>query len=308
MYFPYFRGRQYELLALRDLTKGGLIGKSVLPVIEPVKLTSTLDSALKAFVDATLSVGLIFNPAVGDLTNDSSSIIPLYKLLPLDAVIPAVLINERASTCLSSLKLLNGIEKNQVLTILDNRDSLNFYNAEFANMAPRFTLFPDERLIRRSVKGDKVLFDDKFNKQPKNADYPEDEFFSEDHLYYTEEGYVGFGDYSIVGNDYIESGWAPYAVVIHIVYFSDDMTLRIKHFVSDSNDDTSDIAGKFYEAVSKLAKWYYNGQERQITVGLQTFLNHYENRTYPGLPTLKKLSIMHHLELIGKYLDGETSK
>lgn len=308
MYFPYFRGRQYELLALRDLTKGGLISKNILPVIEPVKLTSTLDSALKAFADASLSAGLVFNPAVGDLANDFSSILPLYELLSSDSIIPSVLINDSTFTCLSSLERISGVEKNTVLSVLDNRDSLNFYITEFAGVIPKFTLFPDERQIRRAVKGNKVLFDDKFNKQPKNADYPEDEFFSEDHLYYAEEGYAGFGDYSIVGKDYNEGGWAPYAVVIHIVYFADDMTLRIKHFVSDSNEDTSDIAGKFYEAVSKLAEWYHNGQERQITVGLQTFLNHYENRTYPGLPTLKKLSIMHHLELVGKFLDGEASK
>lgn len=301
-------GRQYELLALRDLAKGGLISKNILPVIEPVKLTSTLDSTLKAFTDATLSAGLVFNPAVGDLTNDFSSILPLYELLSSGSIIPSVLINDSSSTCLSSLERISGVEKNTVLSVLDNRDSLKFYITEFADVIPKFTLFPDERQIRRAVKGNKVLFDDKFNKQPKNADYPEEEFFSEDHLYFAEEGYAGFGDYSIVGKDYNEGGWAPYAVVIHIVYFADDMTLRIKHFVSDSNDDTSDIAGKFYEAVSKLAEWYYNGQERQITVGLQTFLNHFENRTYPGLPTLKKLSIMHHLELVGKFLDGEASK
>ena len=62
------------------------------------------------------------------------------------------------------------------------------------------------------------------------------------------------------------------------------------------------------EAVTKLAVWYYHGQERQLTSGLQIFLNHYKNHTYPGLPTLKKLSIMHHLELIGRYLDGESNK
>jgi hypothetical protein len=308
MYFPYFRGRQYELLALRELTKSGLIGNSVLPVIEPVKLTSTLDSALKAINDASLSAGLVFNPVVGELAKNPSSIAPLYGLSSSKAIIPSIIFNESASICLSTLKLICGIEKDAILTILDNRDNLNSYNSEFRDVAPRFSLFPDERQIRRAVKGNKILFDDKFNKQPKNANYPEDEFFSEDHLYYAEEGYFGFGDYSIVGKDYNEGGWAPYAVVIHIIYFADDMTLRIKHFVSDSNDDTSDIAGKFYEAVSKLAEWYYTGQEHQITIGLQTYLNHYENRTYPGLPTLKKLSIMHHLELVGKFLDGKVRK
>lgn len=150
-----------------------------------------------------------------------------------------------------------------------------------------------------------VLFENKFNKKNRNADYPEDEFFSNDHIDFKDDGYIGFGDYSIIGGDYIESGFAPYAVAIHIVYFTKTNALRIRHFVSDSNDDISDVAGKFYEAVSKLYTWYTTeGQERQLTTGLQTLLNHYNNKTYPGLPTLKKLSIMHHLELMDKYLNG----
>ena len=44
MYFPYFRGRQYELLALRELVQNGLLGDSVLPVVEPIKITPTLSS------------------------------------------------------------------------------------------------------------------------------------------------------------------------------------------------------------------------------------------------------------------------
>ncbi len=39
MYFPYFRGRQYELLALKELAAKSLISSFVVPVIEPVKLS-----------------------------------------------------------------------------------------------------------------------------------------------------------------------------------------------------------------------------------------------------------------------------
>lgn len=38
MYFPYFRGRQYELLALKELASQKLISKSVIPVIEPITI------------------------------------------------------------------------------------------------------------------------------------------------------------------------------------------------------------------------------------------------------------------------------
>ena len=78
-------------------------------------------------------------------------------------------------------------------------------------------------------------------------------------------------------------------MAIHIVYFTKTNALRIRHFVSDSNDDISDVAGKFYEAVSKLYTWYTTeGQERQLTTGLQTLLNHYNNKNISGTSDAKK--------------------
>jgi len=304
MYFPYFRGRQYELLALKELATSNLITRSVTPIVEPVKLIPALNSSLAAFKNSNLPLGLILNPNVGDLADEAETINQLIdRLETSETAIPSVLLNESAEAAMIKLAQ-KGVKENDTLAVLNNRDYLDVYHDLFSETLPRYTLCPDERIIRRSVSKDKVLFENRFNKQSRNADYPEDEFFSDDHLYYRDDNYTGFGDYSIVGDEYIESGFAPYAVAIHIVYFAKDDSLRIRHFISDSNDDISDVAGKFYEAVSKLYNWYANGQERHITTGLQTLLNHYSNRTYPGLPTLKKLSIMHHLELMGKYLDG----
>ena len=47
MYFPYLRGRQFELIALRELVENKLIGKHIYPVIEPVNLSSTLTKTLE---------------------------------------------------------------------------------------------------------------------------------------------------------------------------------------------------------------------------------------------------------------------
>lgn len=88
------------------------------------------------------------------------------------------------------------------------------------------------------------------------------------------------------------------------MYFAEDSSLRVHHFVSDSNDDIQNPAKKFYEAVHKLSIWV-NENDIPITTGLSGFLEHYYNQTYPGLGSVKKLSLMHHLELVGKYLDKE---
>jgi len=302
MYFPYFRGRQYELLALRELAQNGLLGSRVVPVVEPIKVTSTFGQTVKLFTDKKQPIALILNPVVGELSKGSaiSSVLPFV----VNSVIPSVIMSKDTVDAITALSA-KSISKKNVLAVMTNRDFLDIYNESFSSSPAKFTLFPDERQIRRAISENKVMFEDKFKKQEKNSDYlnQEDEFFSDDHLFFDDEGFVGFGDYSIVGNEYIESGFAPYAVAIHIVYFSDDDILRVRHFVSDSNDDISDVAGKFHEAVMKLKIWFDGGQSRQLTTALSTLLNHAENGYYPGLPTIKKLSIMHHLELVGKYLD-----
>lgn len=308
MYFPYFRGRQYELLALKELAQGRLLSKSVIPVVEPVKLMSTFDSTLKMFSDTGSKIALVFNPEVGEYAGNNNFLDIYYgRMGGLLNVEPTLLINKNAINVLRSLEA-KGIPKTAIISVLEKRDFLDTYKAELAEAPPKYTLFPDEREFRRTVTQGKVMFKDCFEKRSKNADYPEDEFFTEDHLFYKDEGYIGFGDYSIVGSEYSEGGFAPYAVAIHIVYLAEDDKLRIRHFVSDSNEDTSDVAGKFNEAVTKLADWYHNGQERQLTSALDILLSHAHTGYYPGLPTIKKLAIMHHLELVGEYLDGSLKK
>ena len=70
MYFPYLRGRQYELLALKELVENSKIGEKVIPVIEPVKLSPTLISTMGTFATANHKVAVIRNPSVGGFDFD----------------------------------------------------------------------------------------------------------------------------------------------------------------------------------------------------------------------------------------------
>ena len=315
MYFPYVRGRQYELLALKELVANNLIGEKVIPIVEPVKLSPTLISAMAAFVDTNRKLAIIRNPAVGSFISDYMNAKPGTKEESyrdrFDAafddlnIIKSIIINNGSHQLLDFWGE-HDVDKKDLLVVANNRDYLWLYEKYFVDMAPQYALIPDESAFKRKVRRNKVRLDDKFEKQERTSDYQDatDEFFSEDHIYYNEDGFEGFADYSIVGDEFSEKGFAPYAVAIHIVYFADDMTLRIKHFVSDSNEDPRNPALKFYEAVAKLANWYRNENPNvPLTLGIQTFLEHYDNQTYPGLGTVKKLSLMHHLELMSKYLD-----
>lgn len=315
MYFPYIRGRQYELLALRELVTSNLLGDYVMPVVEPVKLSPTLIKTISEYTRVKHTIAIIRNPAVGSFmkdykeakvdTKEESYKQEFARLCDDASVVKSIIMNKNALPFLSQWEQAN-VSKKDILVINIDRDYLDLFEQKFADNDPLYALIPDESAFRRRVKHNRVILDDKFEKQTRNADYKdaEDEFFSDDHLYYKDEGLKGFADYSVVGNDYQEKGFAPYAVAIHIVYFATDKSLRIKHFVSDSNEDFSNPAKKFYEAVSKLSVWY-RANSFSPTLGLSTLLQHYKDQTYPGLGSVKKLSIMHHLELMGKYLSEE---
>lgn len=70
MYFPYVRGRQYELLALRELVANNLLGENIVPIVEPVKLSPTLVNLMAEFIKASHQISIIRNPAVGTFLSD----------------------------------------------------------------------------------------------------------------------------------------------------------------------------------------------------------------------------------------------
>ena len=305
MYFPYLRGRQFELIALRELVEKGVLSNKITPIIEPVKLSPTLIKTIEAYGKKSKQLAIITNPRVGSFSSDAKE----EKNKKLKESLSACLKDNDNILYMNLLRAGSEPEKfikkyaDNMGTICINKDAVPIYESYFSETDVKYNLIPDESGFRRKIRKNRVLLADKFNKQERNNDYIEidDEPFSEDHLYYLDDGYVGFADYSVVGEEYNETGFAPYAVAIHIVYFDIDESLRVKHFVSDSNDDISDPAGKFQEALSKLVEW--NAEKKLDTVAMKEFEDLYRREAYPGLGTVKKLSIMHHLELIGRYLD-----
>lgn len=292
MYCPYLRGRQFELVALRELLEQNLISDRIVPVIEPVKDTPSLVKTLQAYAAQNRNILLIQNPKVGSFDGISDE-------------------SFEYSENLIKTYFLDNQNKNNVpndfeqAIILDKPDNLDAYIEKFRENSCRFTFISPYKELEREIENNRIIFANRFNSKEKNADYifEPDEFFSSDHLYYQKEGYIGFSDYSVIGDKYTEGGFAPYAVVIHIVYFDEKKRLRIKHFVSDSISDYSNTPGKLKEALEKLVEW--NQREKYNTYGIRQLENLYRTGKYPGLGSIKKFAIMHHIELMNKYLTGE---
>jgi hypothetical protein len=308
MYLPFLRGKQYELLALRELTALPLDPAKISPIIEPVKRElKSIGMALKMLKKVDIIVQLIVNPEHGDLKKSSGQIFAFIDQMAnegFDNLLPVYLLsNERDFTFLKengearnhfqtgySLIHLNQISSSSDLKALVNATNC-LYNIIHVNQLIA---------LRRGFSSESLGFlNDPFVKQKRNVDYEdlEDEIFSSDYFYYRSEGFHAFSDYLSIGSEYMEGGMLPYAVVIHLTYKdpgSDD--IRIKHFISDSNEDASDTAGKFGEALSKLVAFL--DQENIETIASRHFRDYHNRGAFPGLGMLKKLSIMHHIELI----------
>jgi hypothetical protein len=83
MYFPYLRGKQNELALLDECINMIQTNGQIVPIIEPVK--SKLNSVTRrvsSYVQQNLPIILIVNPTVGELRNQSETI--------LNSVVPAV--------------------------------------------------------------------------------------------------------------------------------------------------------------------------------------------------------------------------
>jgi len=314
MYFPILRGKQFELIALREISNLLSGSNHIRPIIEPVKKkTSTYAKTIDVLCQRNINFTVVINPSVGNLQNRISD--NCEKLLP-----PAVYtnfqigINATRSTnfaMLAEILRIHGLSDNNIILIISDIDQYNLQ--ELINFIDHHTITqilvgsqPRNRrnIIRELRRGgnELVILSDPFNKKIRNKDYLEDidEFFSEEHAFFNEDGFGGFADYLTVGEDYSDKGYTPYAVAVHLTYFhTDNQSLRIHHFVSDSNEDNRDIGGKWEEARGKLVRFI--NQINLHTRASEEFRKLHDEDKYPGLGSIKKLSMLNHLELIHSY-------
>ena len=172
MYFPYLRGRQFELIALRELLESERIGQEIIPIIEPVKPSATLLKTLECFVNHDREIAVVFNPAVGDfpkkineMRRENSKIAnELYELLTKhNKIIKSYIMSAK-----SAVKLKTDELKTERLIINPDRDCLDDFLEVYDKSLPRYTLIPDDRAFRRVISESKVLFEDNFNKRSRN--------------------------------------------------------------------------------------------------------------------------------------------
>ncbi len=308
MYYPFLRARQFELIALRELAIEGATQEVIIPVLEPVKEThNNLILAHKVFQEKSQSAYLIVNPSIGELAGDSNFYIEFLSELDGIMFLPAFHYNNNSDFINQSIEnyrlkncmiiCQNDINPDDTefrqLLAMDEVSSINVNDPNRNRTLHRFI---------KSLNKNYIRLDDLFEKRARNSDYLDiqEHRFSEEHIYYIEDGFDGFSDYTVLPSEYIDGGSTPRAVVIHLTYLNGENQIWIRHFTSETNDSISNVQGKFAEAASKAVK--YCRHRGLVNSAISELESYFDNEHYPGLGTVKKLSIKNHLLVISQFL------
>lgn len=310
MYYPYLRGKQFELIALREFVTNNTLPYKICPIIEPVKSTfNSLKMAIDKFLSVDFKFALILNPQVGELVGKPGFIESSLTAVLADKSkwIPAFIIKRNNLSTIT--EYIKQCDYHNVMLICTN---INSDSDELSTLLSlpnvgSVVISGDDRGFKRAVERAnklRIRIDDKFIPEKRNSDYTDENKFSEEFKYYVGDGYDGFSDFTLLSSDFIEGGRLPYAVAIHLTYKKTEDQLWVKHFISDSNDDSSNVQGKFGEAVKKAVAFFTI--ETDPTCALLELSKYCTDGQYPGLGVIKKISIKHHVELVNKILNSQS--
>ncbi|WP_061775588.1 sce7725 family protein [Levilactobacillus senmaizukei] len=295
-YFPYFRGRQFDLLALKTVAQQRLLPPNIIPIIEPVRDIPALPKTIAAFMDRHQPLAIIANPTVSDygLTQQK-----LHDWSPWKAD-PALIVGHILSPTLVAEDLM-AQPGQQTLLVARQYDELVAAKQTGLLTTPTHLLVPPEARIRQLLDRPTIqLFDHAWFPEHDRtyADLP-DALFSDDWVAGTGP-YSGYSDYGIGGGHYSEHGYPARAVTIHLTYFHGSQ-LRIHRFVSDDHVDFKHPKEKFFQAIAKLAAWLPTQDAAVQTPAAQQLASYQATQHFPGLGVIKRLSIIHHLQVMANY-------
>ncbi|SHF94663.1 sce7725 family protein [Vibrio gazogenes] len=301
MYYPVLRGKQFELICLRELSP---IIKCDLwcPIIEPVRQKlQGLTKTIEYLNQNQITPIVITNPSLGDFDGNLHSI--EEKLLEINTELqfkPCFSTKNRSS---NELKEFTESHQNTEFAIFIE-DGVNKNSIHLIEKASLVISKKYQRGAFRNLSN-VVIVEDNFPVVKNNSSYPDKSYFSDRHTDYKEgTNVVGYGDYTITGSDYLESGGPAYVVAIHLSYIDPDEyhSMFIKHFKSYDDNSPTRPGEKFGDALQKLIQFCdAHPMLVQETLGLKGFRELKTRDHFPGLGQAKKLSIQHHIHTLCMY-------
>jgi hypothetical protein len=244
------------------------------------------------------SAGAKFKKETEGLFDDYPSLVPAFKIT--------------SGTSLAQCQAFLKAYKGTALAIVYSSPGLTDAEIKVLALEPRIkyhVILNDkvtaEQLAQTPVPK-RIFIRDNFNKQARIADYAGPELFSDQHKTFAAKG-LGFGDYTVVGSVFQDSGSTPSAVAIHALYKHPATgDLWVEHFVSDQKErDVGDVASKFIQAAKKLTlASKKRAAEFGSNVALDSYASQVKASSYPGLGKNKEQQLVHHLSLTIDVLTG----
>lgn len=301
IYYPYLRGKQFDLKALQLASEQNILNNQIIPIIEPVKDSTALQKTVKTLLDHDQALIVIDNPQVSTYHLATNHLHPISEFnTDPNFHRGHILTNEDVLAGLSNLS-------HQPDYLFTPR----FYDLK-ALMTHTHATLPGPVLISNEARSrqliapeQRITLQDHFTWYPHVADYGHftDEFYSTDLYDQLDAGETGFADYQITGKFYHDKGGPQRALALHLTYLADPQTIKIHHYVSDSNDSAKDPQRKFFEALTKLANDPRLGTDQlPMTFGIKQLFDYQTTKKFPGNGMLKTLTLLHHLEIMNIWL------
>ncbi|HKI90040.1 MAG TPA: sce7725 family protein, partial [Draconibacterium sp.] len=221
MYFPYLRGRQFELIALREFAIEREDNNNVFPIIEPVKKTfNSFKLAIPKFIEGTIPFAIILNPQVGDLVGHEGIYEELEDELEDCSWTPAFIVKDNLKEIKAVIKKYQFDDVMLICSKIVDTSSDKFLDLATGNNV-EYIVTEENKSLKRKLKGsgkNLVLLSDCFIPKKRNSDYLNAlaEKFTEENIFFDDDGYFGFSDYTTVSSEFNEGGTTPYAVSIHL--------------------------------------------------------------------------------------------
>ena len=303
-YFPFLRGKQHELIALRDLATDIVRNGNVIPILELVNSNQTTLISIERFIKESMPFLFICNPIHGIFSDDADRLsreVISQGLVGYDNWIPALYVNE--GTALEELEAFTEeYDEYERALVYYGRPQRSAVRSIIDTTRVDYHVFINNRVENDYIESipvsNRVIIVDPFRRRARNAQYPPREFFTDLNTAMGNRDNVAFGDFSIVGDYFSDTGGPAHAVALHHIHFEENShSLYISHFISDRTETAVDTPGKLIEAVTHLVEALDHVPPND-TVSCNEYRTLREEQIFRGLGYMKRLAIKHHLEVI----------
>ena len=310
MYWPFFRSKQEEMIALKEL--GSLLtGDLVVPIIKPHDASSRVEGQISRVLQTGLRVALIIN------TNEGVPVPQPSQVLAMESNLNNTFPNQVFPT-LEVRHDVTAADVSRFVNSYSGRVQVFVHRAQLLNPA----IFPSTGVVHIFEPSQvstqfvaafssswRIILRDGFNKQSVNGLYPTSSYFDDLAYSYKTLGFNGFGDFATIGDvPFSKGGGQPSHVALHLTEPQKNNTFECRHFVSTVPSATTDVQTKYFDALTKLISHTGSpGASPFNTNGVHDYCLNFASGHFPGLGSPKRWSTKHHIQLIHSVINGSSA-